>query len=147
MQLLVQSPDKLLCLIWISWYRNISEICNVTFIFQNFQIFFFLIQIKILKIHMDSEKSINSSQIRKRIGRLIIHATIFFCNLFISFWHNYKVIDIFFMLDFFRFSYIAKYWNSDRIKLLDMSISVKHPWNVIFWHIRLFKIIFFNKIL
>ena len=41
-----------------SCYKNVTEIRNVTLIFQNFQ-FFFQKRRKKLKIHMDSEKSIH----------------------------------------------------------------------------------------
>ena len=44
-----------------SFCKNVSKIRNVTFIFQNLQ----KLKKKIENIHIDSEKSINSSGIKK----------------------------------------------------------------------------------
>ena len=48
-----------------SWYKKISKISNVTFIFQNFQTFFQNRKKEIEKIQTDSKKSINSFEIKK----------------------------------------------------------------------------------
>ena len=55
---------------------------------------------------MDSEKSINSFEMKERIGHMIIYGTIiFFRNFFITFLHFYyakDVFDFFNMVDFFQ---------------------------------------------
>ena len=78
---------------------------------------------KIENIHMNSEKSINSFEIKKRTSYLIMYQTIIlFTNLSITFWHYYDAKWMFLtslMSDInFFFYYITKYWNSDRFKLL-----------------------------
>ena len=60
-----------------SWYKNLSKIRSVTFIFDNLKYFFQKRKI-IEKIQIYSEKSINSFEMKKRIGHLIIYETIFF---------------------------------------------------------------------
>ena len=63
--------QKILVCYTKSCYKNISKICTSTFIFHNLKNVK-----KIEKIHMDSEKSINSFEIEKGIGHLIIYRTI-----------------------------------------------------------------------
>ena len=47
-----------------SWYKNISKICNVTFVFKNSQKHFQNVK-KIEKIQMDSKISMNLFKIKK----------------------------------------------------------------------------------
>ena len=69
------------------WYKNISIIRNVRFIFQNFQKNFQK-QKKIEKIPMDSKKSNQFIWNKKKIGYLIIYRMIIFLgNLLITFRH------------------------------------------------------------
>ena len=64
------------------------------------------------------DKSINSFEMRIRIGYVIIYwKIIFFTNFFVIFRHYYDILLIY-GLFFSNFSYISKYWNSDWIKLL-----------------------------
>ena len=73
---------------------------------------------------MDSEKSVNSFDLKKRISSLIICETIFFH------YHCAKnnFFDIFNMIDFFSyFCYIAKCWSYDCIEVLTGSVYVKYP--------------------
>ena len=86
-----------------------------------------------VKIYMDSEKSINSFEIKKRIGHRNWRD-----NFFWQFFNNCSALllcKIYFFtswiwLIFSDFCYIAKYWNSNRVKLLAGSVyvRVKHPW-------------------
>ena len=73
-----------------SCYKNISKIRKVTVRFSKFKKKCAKTYKKIEKIHIDSEKSINSFKIEKRIGHLIIYRTIvLFDNLLITFRHYY----------------------------------------------------------
>ena len=88
---------------------------------------------------MDFEETINSFEMEKRICYLIIYWTII---IYLPIFTNFSAIllrkiiffDILIMVDFLkRFLLypatvtIAKYWNSDRIKLSTGSVYVKYP--------------------
>ena len=94
------------------WYRNISEIRNVTVIFQSFQTTFQKRK-KNWKIQMDSKQSINSF-----LSHLIIYGTSVFGNWLITYRHYYYAKYIFrtslIWLILFRFlSYreVLKFWS------------------------------------
>ena len=111
---------------------------------------------------MDSEKSTHSFEIKKRYVTQLFIINFFFYQ----FDNNYSallscktnVLDMFNMGDFFPdFRYIAKYWNSDQIKLLAGNVrntsltSKKSFWDLVNIYIDLlpdqFRVIkFFHKL-
>ena len=78
MRLLVQFPGKLLCVMSNLVTKTYPEFVTLHSRLKFFFLIFKNVK-KIEKIHMDSEKLINSIEISKRIGQLIIYDTnIFF---------------------------------------------------------------------
>ena len=120
MKLLVQSTGKILCAIWNLGTKIYSKFVTLRSFFKRFR--------NGKKVQIDSKKSRKSF----KINCLIIYWIIFFFTNFFVDRHHYfaKYMFLTFLNGWFfsDFCYIAKYWNSDRVKLLAGSVYVKHPY-------------------
>ena len=89
--------------------------------------------VKKIEIHMDSEKLINSFEIKKSIGYLIIYwAIILFTDLLITFRHYYwkkiKVLYFFHIGDFFQIFIISR--NTEILIQSNYSLEIGIEWSV-----------------